>query len=213
MSRLLYQITSNHHRDFYCLGCLYSFRTDSELKKHKKYCGNHDYCCVDMLEKGKNIFKYYSRKKSLKAPFALYADFECLLVKEQPYQNNSEKSYTERKTIHEPSGYSLSLIFSFDSTKNKHYVYRGKDGGKLKELGTEKVNYDKKDMILLTNEEIKFYESQKQCHLCKKRFFKNKRDKYKHIKVRNHCHYIGKFRGAAHSICNLRYAVPKKKFL
>ena len=85
LSRLLYQITSNHHRDFYCLGCLYSFRTDSELKKHKKLCGNHDYCCVDMLEKVKNIFKYYSRKKSLKAPFALYADFECLLVKEQPY--------------------------------------------------------------------------------------------------------------------------------
>ena len=85
-----------------------------------------------MPEKGKNILKYYSWEKSLKAPFALYADFECLLVKEQPRQNNFQKSYTERKAKHEPSGYSLSLICSFDSTKNKHYVDRGKDCVKWK---------------------------------------------------------------------------------
>ena len=27
-------------------------------------------------------------------------------------------------------------------------------------------------------------------------------------KVRNHCHYPAKFRGAAHSECNLRYKEP-----
>ena len=29
-------------------------------------------------------------------------------------------------------------------------------------------------------------------------------------KVRDHCHYTGKFRGAAQNICNLRYNIPKK---
>ena len=29
-------------------------------------------------------------------------------------------------------------------------------------------------------------------------------------KVRYHCHYTGKFRGAAHSICNLRYKVQRE---
>ena len=29
-------------------------------------------------------------------------------------------------------------------------------------------------------------------------------------KVKNHCHYTGKFRRAAHNICNLRYKTPKQ---
>ena len=80
LSRLLYGITSNYHGDFYCLGCLHSFYTDSVLKKHERLSSNHDYCRVDMPEEGKNTLKYYSGEKSLKTPFVLYADFECLLI-------------------------------------------------------------------------------------------------------------------------------------
>ena len=29
-------------------------------------------------------------------------------------------------------------------------------------------------------------------------------------KVRDHCHFIGKYRGAAYNICNLRYRTPKE---
>ena len=53
LSRLPYGITSNHHGDFYCLGYLHSFRTDSAFKKHERLCGNLDYFRVDMSEKGK----------------------------------------------------------------------------------------------------------------------------------------------------------------
>ena len=45
------------------------------------------------------------------------------------------------------------------------------------------------------------------CYICKKEF--DKSDK-KHHKVRDHCHYMGKYRGAAHNICNLRYKGPKE---
>ena len=40
---------------------------------------------------------------------------------------------------------------------------------------------------------------------------KNKEKKFKfYHRVRDHCHYTGTFRGAAHNICNLTYKVDKK---
>ena len=60
-------------------------------------------------------------------------------------------------------------------------------------------------MIALTNKEIKSYEKQKVCLTCKKKFCYDKNNE----KVRDHCRYTRKFRGAAHSECNLRYKVPK----
>ena len=66
-------------------------------------------------------------KKSLKAPFTIYAGLKCLLIKEQPCKNNLKESSTERKAKHETSGYSLSLICSFNSNENKYNVYRGRD--------------------------------------------------------------------------------------
>ena len=68
-------------------------------------------------------------------------------------------------------------------------------------------------MIPLTNKEIKSYEKQKVCYICEKTFCddKNKKSEYNlYHKVRDHCHYTGKFRGAAHNIFNLRYNIPKK---
>ena len=67
-------------------------------------------------------------------------------------------------------------------------------------------------MIPLTHKEEKYYEKQKHCHICKKKFFNSKDDKRykKYHKVRDHDHYPGKFRDAAHSIYNLRYPVQKE---
>ena len=65
---------------------------------------------------------------------------------------------------------------------------------------------EKKEMISLTNEEEDIYikSKSKYCHICNKEFKGGEKDKY-YAKIRDHDHYFGKFRGAAHSICNLRY--------
>ena len=60
------------------------------------------------------ILKYNPGEKSLKAPFAIYLDLECLLEKEQSCQNNPEKSYPGKKSRHEPSGWAMFRRCSFD---------------------------------------------------------------------------------------------------
>ena len=64
-------------------------------------------------------------------------------------------------------------------------------------------------MIPLTKDEKKIHREQKVCYICKKGFSTDDNNK-KYHKVRDHCHYAGKYRGAAHDICNLRYKTPKE---
>ena len=217
LSALLRGISSSNNGDFYCLNCFHSHRTLNKLKRHERVCNNHDYCHVDMPEEGENILKYHHGNKSLRVPFIIYADLECLLKKQQSCQSNPENSYRQRKTKHKPSGYSLILICSFDETKNRRKFYRSKDCIEdfcrdLKALATEIINYREEEMTTLASDDVTLYESQKVCHICKEKFCydKNKKSEYTlYHKARDHCHYAGNFRGAAHNICNLRYKVPK----
>ena len=55
----------------------------------------------------------------------------------------------------------------------------------------------------LTNKEKDLHKNANVCWICKKKFIKNS---FNYRKVRDHDHYTGKYRGAAHSLCNLRYS-------
>ena len=165
-----------------------------------------------MPTKDNNTIKYNQGEKSIKLPFVIYADLECLLEKISMCQNNLNESSATEINKHTPSGYSLFTYYSFDKSKNKLDYYRGKDCMKkfckdLRMHATKIINYEKKKMIPLTIKEKIHYNEQEICYTCKKEFDKN--DK-KHYKVRYHCHYTGKYRGAAHNICNLRYKVPRE---
>ena len=79
-----------------------------------------------MLDWINKSIKHNKGEKSLKKPLVIYLDLECILKKLQSIQNNPEKSYTEKKAIHEPSGWSMFIRCSFDEKEKLNY-YRGKD--------------------------------------------------------------------------------------
>ena len=88
-------------------------------------------------------------------------------------ENDLEKSYTEKKTKHKSSGYSLFTNCSFDAAKNKHDSYRGKDCMEkfckdLREYAMKIINCEEKEMMALTDKENKSYKKQKVCYICKK---------------------------------------------
>ena len=167
-----------------------------------------------MSEKDHKTLKYNQGEKSIKVPCIIYADLESFLEEINTCHNNPEKLSTIKINKHTPSDYSLFTHCSFDTTKNKLDYYRGKNCTKnfcldLREHATKMINYEKKEMIPLTKEEKRAHCVQRRCYICKKKFTTNDNNK-KYHKVRDHCHYTGKDRGAAHHICNLRYKIPKE---
>ena len=60
----------------------------------------------------------------------------------------------------------------------------------LREHTTKIINHEKKKMIPLTIKEKIYYNEQEICYICKKEFDKSDKKKYK---VRDPCHYTGKY--------------------
>ena len=161
-----------------------------------------------MPTKNNNIIKYNHGEKSMKLPFVIYADLECLLKKMSTCINNPNESSTTKINKHIPSGYSIFTRCSFDESKNKLNYYRGNDYMKnfckdLRIHATKIINYEKKNYSI-NNGTKKNYNDQKVCYICKKKFDTINKKNYK---VRDHCHYTSKYRRAA---LNLRYKVPKE---
>ena len=178
LSGLLRGITSNHKEDSYCLNCFCAYSTKNKLEEHKKICENNKYFNVEMLTKDNNTIKYNQGEKSIKLPFVIYADLDCLLKKISTCQKNQNESSTTEINKHAPSGYSLFTHCSFNKSKNKLDYYRGKDCMKkfckdLRTHATKIINYEKKKMIPLTIKEKMHYNEQEICYICKKEFDNN----------------------------------------
>ena len=131
ISGLLRRITSNHNGDFYRLNCFHAYTTEKKLRKRERICNDHDFCHLKMPDEDNKILKYIPGEKLLKVPFIIYADLECLLRKINTCSNNPDKSYTEKKAKHRPSGYSLVTCCSFDKLKNECEYCRGEDCMKI----------------------------------------------------------------------------------
>ena len=82
----------------------------------------------------------------------------------------------------------------------------------LKEQVTRITNYEMKPIDPLIEDEKESYENQNLRHKCEKKFCADNNNKEMR-KVRDHCHYTGKYRGGAHIKCNLNYKIIKEIFV
>ena len=99
LSALLQRMSSNHDGDFYCLNYFTSYTTKNKLEEHEEICNNHDSYHIEMPKQAEKILKYIHGEKSLKCPFVIYLDLECLLKKEQSCQSNPE-NLTQKKKLY-----------------------------------------------------------------------------------------------------------------
>ena len=80
----------------------------------------------------------------------------------------------------------------------------------LREHGKNTIAFEKKKMLPLTKEELKSHQDAKVFYDCGKIVSKKFSNDKNYGKYRYHCHFTGKYRGAAQSICNLKYNVPNE---
>ena len=201
--------TINHH---FCHACYASFNSKSRLEKHKEICQKYK-PSIAVLPKEDNKKLYFKQyEKQMSHPFVLYADFECILVKNN--FNISDKSKIYQK--HEPISYCLLAI----KGENEVYYFNHERGGDVmqkfyKELKMleKRILNELKDIIPienLTREQVENFLNAEKCHICQKPFtLEANDDGVIEMRVRDHCHLSGKYRGAAHPTCNLKYQVPK----
>ena len=63
--------------------------------------------------------------------------------------------------------------------------------------------FTQQPMIELTDVLKREHKAAEKCHICLKEF-----NDSQNKKIRDHCHYIGLYRGPAHNNCNLKYRIP-----
>ena len=127
LSALLRRITFKHYGDFYGLNCYHSFRTKNKLQSYKKVCEKKDFWSIIIPYEDTKIFEFNQYQKYEKAPFIIFADLDCIIVRINKCKNNPENSSTTKVTKHIPSGFSMSTISPLGIIENQHDLYRGKD--------------------------------------------------------------------------------------
>ena len=208
-SRLLSrQISAHKEGTHFCFRCLNPFWSHKSLEKHWEYCKNHKAVKINMPEKG-TILKFKHHERSERVPFIIYADTEALIKEMQNCDPNPLDSYTKKYQKHEPISFSY-YIKSFDDNvyESKLRKYTGEDA---MEKFVDWIEEDVKDIanipdvgMIISSDELKQFNEATKCWICKGKF-----DDVDDEKVKDHCHYTGRFRGAAHNSCNLKYKKPK----
>ena len=212
-NRFLYNQTKHEHRKHFCRCCLQCFTTLDILGRHgDNGMAVNGIQAIQMPDETDNTLKFVNFHKQLDVPFVIYADFEAITEKVASASPNNSKSFTEAYQNHVDCGYGFKVVCCDDKYSKPIETYRGKDAvNKFIKRMLEEVKYCKKikkekfneDMIMRRIDKEDFKTATK-CHICGKKYTGGE------IRVRDHCHITGKYRGSAHRESNINHRLTDK---
>ena len=236
LSRLLSsQVSGNGKSEHFCPYCLNHFGTEQLMNSHTKDCCERGrqrtifpVAVGDTKENGKKqeekpIITFKNHKHTTDVPFSIQADTECMImdIPDKHWENKKVGQGTRKRfrKVHVPymAGFVITSNMKIEGFEPTMVIIRKKDDDHdlMKEFCkamSEAVAklYDKhfksKVPINMSPKDERDYNSSERCYLCSRLFSPDSGSIY--WKVRDHCHFTGKYRGAAHSICNLRASKP-----
>ena len=202
--------TKHKCKQHFCMNCLQGFTQESSRDQHQVYCEDNKSVRVEMHKQGSTV-EFKDGQNQFKVPFIMYANFESILEPLCPVElgsPNPNQPYTNEVNQQTPSGWCVYSKFAYGDVDNLLRLYRGKDCIEtfcdyIKEEAHRLYHmFPEKPTDPLTKKQWKKYKRSTKCHICYKPFTQT------NLKVRDHCHYTGLYRGPAHSLCNLRYKIP-----
>ena len=193
-----------------CLNCFNSFNTLESLNKHKEYCYKNK-CVKTNMPPQNTYLRFKNFLHSEKAPFAVYADFESLIKPLDNCDPDPNKSYTKKYQKHEPISFSYYILCSIDGVYKpvlRKYTQTKPEDANAMDVFIKWLEEDVKDIanievkeMIFTEEDIKHFNNASDCWICGEELGNDR--------VRDHCHFTGRYRGPAHNKCNLKYRKPK----
>ena len=214
-NKFMFNQTKHKNKKHFCMHCLQCFSSESVLNDHNGNCIQvNGTQAVKMPDKENNILKFINFHKQQPVPFIIYADFEAIIEKISGCKPNNDKSYTEAYQKHTDCGYGYKVVCCYDDKYTKPVqIYRGEKAVyKFMEAMLEEVKYCKKTMrkcfkkpLKMTKDDLDVFEKATECHICNKQYTSED------IRVKDHCHITGKFRGSAHQECNLKLTLNPDK--
>ena len=217
-NKFMYNQSKHKERKHFCMYCLQCFSSERILANHVNNCLTINGAqAINMPKQGENILKFNNFHKQLPVPFVIYADFEAITKKVQGCRQSEEMeneknkgSYTEAYQTHEDCGYGYKLVCCYDDKYSKDIcIYRGENAVyRFMEKMLEEVKYCEavikkhfnKPLVMTEDDEQRF-KTMDGCHICGEKYVE------KDVRVRDHCHITGKFRGSAHQECNLKLRI------
>ena len=210
LDSLLYNKTKHDRSSRHCERCLQSFSRDHLLERHMLDCKQFKIQRT-MMPTEDNI-AFNNVKNQLEFPVMIVADIESVLL---PQSKNNDPKKTEIVSVHEPSGYAYKVISNVlpHLTKNvKVERHKGCMDTFIDDIFSEyeaiKHIFENPVPMIMTPKDKQTYLNSKECHICNKSL--DWYDDENNYVVRDHCHFTGKFRGAAHNLCNIKLRISKK---
>ena len=211
ISALLTSQINNHTSKFYyCLNCFKGCDNPEKLDIHKEYCSEND-CIKINMPPPDTFIKFKNFLFAERAPFVVYADFESMVKQLESCKPDPNKSYTHKYQKHEPVSidyYIKSFNENVYKSKLRKYVKENEEDPDPVDVFINWLEEDVKIISELGNEKMKItpeeeeeFKQASNCWICGQLL--NLGDR-----VRDHCHYTGRYRGAAHNRCNLKYRKP-----
>ena len=126
LSALFFDQSKNSNSKYFCERCLHGYTTAALLERHKPECKGllKSPTRTEMPKEGENKMKFQNYNKQTKAPYVVYADFECLVKKIATCEPNNKHSFTVKTEKHEPCGFSYMIVRS-DGHTHGPFNYRG----------------------------------------------------------------------------------------